>query len=283
MSSSYHPPVDQLLRRGELKDHDLRLDRAAAGLTVDDVPELIRMATDAALHDGPGNSAVVWAPVHAWRALAALKAEAAILPLLGLLGRVAEGVDDWVQAEVPMVLGELGGAALRPLTSFLADSTRDDWTRIAAAEALSELGQRHPSLRTECVTRLAAQLDRFANQSETVNSFLISALLDLGAVEALPSMEGAFASGQVDESVVGDLEDAEIALGLKAERAHPPKPNRLTELGAKFRGQLAAALVSGADPDFDGAPAVPLVGALKLSRNDPCPCGSGKKFKKCCG
>jgi uncharacterized protein YecA (UPF0149 family) len=23
--------------------------------------------------------------------------------------------------------------------------------------------------------------------------------------------------------------------------------------------------------------------AAKVGRNDPCPCGSGKKFKKCCG
>lgn len=23
-------------------------------------------------------------------------------------------------------------------------------------------------------------------------------------------------------------------------------------------------------------------GSLKIGRNDPCPCGSGKKFKKCC-
>jgi uncharacterized protein len=23
--------------------------------------------------------------------------------------------------------------------------------------------------------------------------------------------------------------------------------------------------------------------APKIGRNDPCPCGSGKKFKKCCG
>jgi len=23
--------------------------------------------------------------------------------------------------------------------------------------------------------------------------------------------------------------------------------------------------------------------ANKVGRNDPCPCGSGKKFKKCCG
>ncbi|NMT18189.1 hypothetical protein HKA99_27985, partial [Vibrio parahaemolyticus] len=25
------------------------------------------------------------------------------------------------------------------------------------------------------------------------------------------------------------------------------------------------------------------VSSLKLGRNDPCICGSGKKFKKCCG
>ncbi len=25
------------------------------------------------------------------------------------------------------------------------------------------------------------------------------------------------------------------------------------------------------------------VGGQKVGRNDPCPCGSGKKYKKCCG
>jgi uncharacterized protein YecA (UPF0149 family) len=27
----------------------------------------------------------------------------------------------------------------------------------------------------------------------------------------------------------------------------------------------------------------PAAAAQKVGRNDPCPCGSGKKFKKCCG
>ena len=27
----------------------------------------------------------------------------------------------------------------------------------------------------------------------------------------------------------------------------------------------------------------PLAGAGQPGRNDPCPCGSGKKYKKCCG
>ncbi len=32
------------------------------------------------------------------------------------------------------------------------------------------------------------------------------------------------------------------------------------------------------------APAMPMVrSAPKIGRNDPCPCGSGKKYKKCCG
>jgi uncharacterized protein YecA (UPF0149 family) len=25
------------------------------------------------------------------------------------------------------------------------------------------------------------------------------------------------------------------------------------------------------------------VASSKIGRNDPCPCGSGKKYKKCCG
>ncbi|MCC5025393.1 MAG: SEC-C domain-containing protein [Candidatus Synoicihabitans palmerolidicus] len=27
----------------------------------------------------------------------------------------------------------------------------------------------------------------------------------------------------------------------------------------------------------------PVVNITKVGRNDPCPCGSGKKYKKCCG
>ena len=30
-------------------------------------------------------------------------------------------------------------------------------------------------------------------------------------------------------------------------------------------------------------PLKPMVAAKKVGRNAPCPCGSGKKYKKCCG
>jgi uncharacterized protein YecA (UPF0149 family) len=36
-----------------------------------------------------------------------------------------------------------------------------------------------------------------------------------------------------------------------------------------------------ASPEVDDAPAV--APQQKVGRNDPCPCGSRKKYKKCCG
>ena len=46
----------------------------------------------------------------------------------------------------------------------------------------------------------------------------------------------------------------------------------------------AGAEFGGGDPGPGGAPAVPFVRAMpKVGRNDPCPCGSGRKYKHCHG
>jgi preprotein translocase subunit SecA len=48
-------------------------------------------------------------------------------------------------------------------------------------------------------------------------------------------------------------------------------------VGAK----VAAAHAGAAAPGQKGS--APVTVAKKVGRNDPCPCGSGKKYKKCCG
>jgi SEC-C motif-containing protein len=35
--------------------------------------------------------------------------------------------------------------------------------------------------------------------------------------------------------------------------------------------------------DGDIVPPKPIKKDKKIGRNEPCPCGSGKKYKKCCG
>ena len=287
---SYRPPVDKLLLLGEARRQHSMFDCSTLGLTPEHVPELIRMALDEQLHAGPGDSKIVYAPVHAMWALAELRAEAAVVPLLGLLRWVDEQQDDWVGECLPIVLARIGPASLAPVAEYLANPAHGLWARVGAAHALEELGNQHPEARSECVARLIAQLERFEGQTETLNAFLISYLLRLRAVEAAPVMERAFSEGLVDEAVHGDWEDAQIELGLKKSREHAPKPNRLTEMFNPIRRSLGldtSGVMDGAssfDPDEPGfGSSLPYVAPPKVGRNEPCPCGSGKKFKKCCG
>ncbi|HKL25871.1 MAG TPA: SEC-C metal-binding domain-containing protein [Desulfuromonadales bacterium] len=37
------------------------------------------------------------------------------------------------------------------------------------------------------------------------------------------------------------------------------------------------------DTKVTNRPPAPVRRAEKIGRNDPCPCGSGRKYKKCCG
>src|SRR5271165_2150407 len=81
-------PVRQLLMIGEAGCYTLAEwpdYPASFGLGQQHVDALIRMACDAELHEGDPDSSVVWAPIHAWRALGQLRAEASVQPLLALL------------------------------------------------------------------------------------------------------------------------------------------------------------------------------------------------------
>jgi hypothetical protein len=82
----------------------------------------------------------------------------------------------------------------------------------------------YPERRDEAVAILAKQLEDWAHQSPGLNAFLIAELAELGANEAAPVMEAAFAAGAVDLSVNGDWEDVRIDLGLLDQRITPPTP-----------------------------------------------------------
>ena len=70
-----------------------------------------------------------------------------------------------------------------------------------------------------------------------------------------PNLRGALASGAMNAA---ELRDGVLAMDL---------PNE--ELRTSLLGEISAAAASPAK--------------AKVGRNDPCPCGSGKKYKKCCG
>ncbi|MBU0492223.1 MAG: hypothetical protein KKB13_10290, partial [Chloroflexi bacterium] len=93
--------------------------------------------------------------------------------------------------------------------------------------------------RDACVAALVEPLEHAAGQDPTLNGLLIGSLIDLHAVEAAPAMERAFAADQVDVSILGDWEEAQILLGLLDAR-QTPRPNFQEEHPLRLSSQLLA-------------------------------------------
>jgi hypothetical protein len=215
--------LDRLSALGECEFHQDWLDCQAVGIGPEMIPDLIDIALDDELHDAPSESSLIWAPVHAWRALAGLRAAEAVEPLTRLLQRTDEPDDDWVLDEIPLVFGKIGPPGIPVLTRYLNDATNGQFARIACIHGLQEIATNYPDVRDEIVAILSDQLKLFEKNDSSINGFLISHMLDLKAVEAAPLMERAFAADCVDLTIAGDWEDIQVALGLlpKRKTRHP--------------------------------------------------------------
>lgn len=237
--SSYWPPVDQLVRLGDPRAAGPAwADYCALGLSREHVPELIRLATDEALHTAEAETAAVWAPLHAWRALAQLEAAEAAAPLLGIANFLERQQDDWFLEDLPKVFARFGPAAVEVLARFLTDADNGLYARITAARGLCSIGQRHPDVRARVVECLGAQLARCGESDPALNAFLVRDLLRLGAVEAAEVIERAFAAGRVDEGVVGSWDDVRAELGVPGlglvTAQSPRNPNSLRDLRSRL-------------------------------------------------
>ena len=212
------------------------------------------------------------APTQAVRALTHMgeAGRAGIEPLLPLLN--AE--DDYLREELPMFYGAMGEAAIEPLARVLQDSEGDFYLSGGAGEGLTEVAERHPELRDRVVGILAETL---ANEREDpeINGFLVSNLIDLKAVEVYPIIEQAYEEDRVEEAIVG-LREVQEYFGLPltaapVKRGYGPPP-----------APVDVGLPQAVDEDEEPAQK-PFVAAATPGRNDPCYCGSGKKYKKCHG
>ena len=92
------------------------------------------------------------------------------------------------------------------------------------------------------------------------------------------------------KEMLGQIDEQVLELVIKAQLAEPPPMRRRTppqmttvhqpSAGMGFTARSGGAMPAQAQPA--GKPQ-PVVLDQKIGRNDPCPCGSGKKYKKCHG
>jgi hypothetical protein len=286
----YDPPVSQLLTVGEARRQAQWPDYPATyGLTLDHVPDLLRMVEDDGLSWADSDSDEVWAPVHAWRALGQLGAETVIADFVATFKAIDDEESGWRQDEYPMVMALIGPAAIPALQAYMAYEKNALWSSSAAGKALVKIAEAHPQSRADCVAALRDQLSRHEKQDSSFNAFLVSNLTDLRAVEAASVMEAAFTAGSVELSVQGDWEEVQIELGLLRERLTPKPeygwvPEEMIPLAQALRESPLAQMLANARVQPEPPPRVqPQSSGKKVGRNEPCPCGSGLKYKKCHG
>jgi hypothetical protein len=177
------------------------------------------MVLDEPVYEGDGSKPELYASIHAWRALGQLKDARAIEPLIALVERSDD--DDWVWEDLPVVLRMIGPAAIPALTQSLTKTAGQFFTALTVVDCFEKMAQMNPGVRDECIAILNAQLEKAADNDPGVNANIISTLTDLKATESLPIIERAFATGRVDEMIMGDWDDVQVEFGLKA-----PDPNQ---------------------------------------------------------
>jgi hypothetical protein len=131
-------------------------------------------------------------------------------------------------------------------------------------------------------------------------SSLVCVVADLPAPELLEEVRQAYADGFVD-TMVADLEGIERDVNApkprRRDRQHlitdaiaemewwasfHPEDSRPKDL-PKPEAPSLPPLLPDPNSDSEYVAPQPFVREPKVGRNDPCPCGSGKKYKKCCG
>lgn len=287
----YTDPVKCLLSLNEPKFQEWPNYPDIFGFNASHIPELIGMLGDEDLHTADSEAAEVWAPVHAWRVLGQLKADQAVPALMTLFKKILD--DDWAHEEIPVVCGMIGEAAIEPVRTLLNSMHEDIFINITAINCLEHIATNNPDLKARCVRILVDCLQAYQSNDSEFNGFLIESLFTLEAASTHIELIGAaFEAECVDETIRGDFEDMQIDLGLLKERITPsrnylfekhPEMEKISQLFSSFKfarenevntkENIASKKMTYIDINASKP---------KVGRNDPCPCGSGKKYKKCC-
>jgi len=166
------------------------------------------------------------------------------------------------------------------------------WTyaRSEIAACVKQIAFHQPERKSE-VLRWFSEVFRFIAAASVEDNIIDSDFLglavwdalELRAPELLPDIKKLFDLGYVSEGICGEYQNVE--LDIKEPVCDRDKKellnifNRYTKIISTWAGYKD-------EPDDmtyeKEEKEEPYRAGLKIGRNDPCPCGSGKKFKKCC-
>jgi uncharacterized protein YecA (UPF0149 family) len=292
----------------DLFEEDMRIDdeilKAILSIGDDVVPELeliLRKTIDD--FEKFSSEGEPYAPVHAIFLLAELESARSLPIILEFLSQRERflhfWLDDMLTEEIWWVIVKIGKDRLAPLGEFLQDESNYLFAKTAVGKGLSQIGLNYPEKRKDVLDGFEKYLDRVFElddadeigiDEEELLSFIISYLLNLKAVELIDKMEEAFDRDLVLQGIV----DRRMLRHFESQESLKREINSIFDRYDEIRTWSSFSF----EPPEE-KPAIPekkpkmfyenkfdkpfVRKRKKIGRNDPCPCGSGRKYKHCCG
>ena len=239
--------------------------------------------------------------VHAGLFLIAFREEKA-LPLFADIFRDDECENLWDWFSTPFQ--HYGPLAVDMLIDLVKDRNADVWPRITAGEKLKDIALVHPETWGRTAEVLRMRLPRvdeagnfvippMADEDQVMFwTWTALALAEMKDTASQDRVKALYKADLIDEMVMGGVDDY-LRIFEEDRSQHMPRsfdlityyhPPRVSPFAAVARAREQESDESGLGTLLDDGGGVTYTRTeRKVGRNDPCPCGSGRKYKKCCG
>ena len=185
---------------------------------------------------------------------------------------------------------------LQPILDAIEDPAADQFVRCEMIDALVIIARQHPETRPDVEDYLERFFASEFEKPEILWGSWAFAIADLGLAHLEPQVRDAFEKEWVSpEEADFEFFQAELRKSVEGDRSswfHRGRKSQLIDSAidelARWHCFSEAFLKARAKERASGSTLPLFLGETferedpKVGRNDPCPCGSGRKFKKCC-
>ncbi len=258
------------------------------------VAQLRRMFDEGRPWKDSGSRGEWWLTLHAAMILGRIPDEQAGLLLVAFMLRMSLEEDyemqDWLAGWWPALFLNKPAGVIQALREQCRNRSLDWYARANALGPVIAAGEQGGSGPLDEALAWAAAIAADATEDWELRLLAGSALLDFVPTAHRPLLDklAALQTGPGKYFSEEEVKEAYAASTPKPEWRRWEDPWRFYRPGAIARRQDRWAMEDAEDEaaqayaDADDI-ALPYVRELpKIGRNDPCPCGSGKKYKKCC-
>jgi len=205
---------------------------------------------------------------------------------------------DVVTQDLGRILASVSGGDFSGLTALIENEQANEYVRSVAMEGMVSLVTTRQRTRDEVVAYFLQLFKKLERNPGAQWDGLAHVCADLWPQEAIDELGRAYEEGLVDTGSIDwqDIEHAQ-ALGQQGAMKRARYRDPLITDVAKNMGWMQCFRKAERDYEGEGDAEEDLPESLssgyttvpvrrtqpKVGRNERCPCGSGKKFKKCCG